>query len=100
MAHSIYKETEADNAVKARLWASTESELRRFAARYAEEHIVGSRVSEGQEDVACAAKGKGYPKTVVRALGSLYRRDMSDADVAAEVVSDYRHSLGLSEGRV
>ena len=89
------KEDAGDIAVKARLWDATRRELMHFATRYAEEHVVGVRVSDGQEDVAIAAKDKGYPKTLVRALGSIVRRDLSESSEASEMIAEYQIKLGL-----
>lgn len=74
------KESDEDRAVKARLWNATERELRHFASRYAEEHVVGERESEAQREVALVAKRKGYPITLVQSLGSLVRRDLIDSE--------------------
>lgn len=89
------KEDASDIAVKARLWDATKRELLHFANRYAEEHVVGSRVSDGQEGVVCAASAKGYPRTLVRNLGELARRDMADSDRAREEIQSYQIKLGL-----
>ena len=62
------KETEADLAVKQRLWASTKAELSRFANRYAGEHIIGCTYKDNppQRDITATAKRKGYPIGLVR----------------------------------
>lgn len=90
-----FKETAEDIAVKLRLWEASYRELMHFAERYAEEHVVGERSSEGQESVVWAAKAKGYPIGVVRRLGSLVRRDMREAPEAKAVTERYRERLGL-----
>lgn len=93
------KEDDGDRAVKLQLWSATERELMHFASRYAEEHVVGERASEAQEGVADAAKAKGYPKGLVRMLGSLVRREMVETPDAAALMREYRVKIGLESGR-
>ena len=93
------KESQEDSDVKARLWDATSRELIRFAERYAEEHVVGQRVSEAQEDVACAAAKMGYPKTLVRDLGSAARRGVMAEDRAVGMLCAYQIRIGLASGR-
>lgn len=92
------KEDDGDRAVKLRLWSSTERELMHFASRYAEEHVIGERASEAQGGVADAAKAKGYPKVLVRKLGSLVRREMVETPDAAALMREYRVKIGLESG--
>lgn len=93
------KEDSSDIAVKTRLWEATQRELLGFVERYAAHHVVGCRVSDGQEDVACAAKAKGYPKTLVRDLGSLSRRGLMGGVEATEALRAYRVKIGLASSR-
>lgn len=91
------KEDAADIQVKERLWQATERELLGFSERYAAAHEVGERVSDPQEDIACAAKLKGYPKTLVRNLGGVIRRELPDE--TRGLLDGYRQKLGLASGR-
>lgn len=91
-----YKETAEDIEVKDRLWGAVQREAMRFAVRYAEEHVVGERSSTEQENICDTAKAKGYPKGLIRELGSLVRRNMADGDRAVDVFAAYRGKIGLS----
>lgn len=88
-----YRETEADLAVKARLWEATEREVMRFANSFAEGHVVGARRSAAQADTIYAAKKKGYPIGLIESVGAAIRRG-DDARIEAELLG-YRPKIGL-----
>ncbi|WP_313349101.1 hypothetical protein [Paracoccus sp. (in: a-proteobacteria)] len=69
-----FKETAEDIAVKDRLWDATERELEHFSRLYADGYIKGEDYSDAQRDATSAAKRKGYPKGLVRALGGIIRK--------------------------
>lgn len=90
------KETEADKAVKARLWEASKAELIRFANLYAERAVPGKKYADGQRDAAWAAKAKGYRIGLVRVCGDAIIK----ADEAAQQRMDaalvkFRGQLGL-----
>lgn len=89
------KEDAQDVAVKRRLWEATAKELLHFANRCAEEHVVGQRYPRGQQAVTAAAKRKGYPILLVRALGSLIRRGKIDAPEVTLMLLRYKDDIGL-----
>ena len=89
------KQDADDVEVQQRLWRSTEKELMHFAKRYAEEYKRNDwrAPSEGQNNVAEAAKMRGYPKTVVRMLGDFVRT--KNKKLIARTMSRYRARLKL-----
>lgn len=94
----MFKETKEDVAVKDQLWKSIKAEVMRFSQKCAECHMPGVKYSERQKDVTDAAKQKGYPKGMIRAIASHIRAGRvveRDAMLRA-----YRASLGLGAGRV
>lgn len=87
-------ETDADRAVKERLWAATRREALHFAKRCAEERVVGKRYSDGQRDVVLAAKAKGYPAWLVRGLSKTVLSEEGDAQ--EPLLLQFRESLPVS----
>lgn len=102
-------ETPEDLEVKRKLWRATEREVMGFAQRYADLHAVGSKKpSDGQKDIAAAAKKKGYPKTLIYQAASIIRRKAKEdrnsklekwADVEMQdLMKNYADNLGLGRG--
>lgn len=94
MTYCPMKEDDGDRAVKASLWEASEREILRFAGRYRQEHCAGVAACRAQDDVADAAKQKGYPKGLIRFLGAQKRGDEMDA-AGLQRLREYRQSIGL-----
>lgn len=92
------KEDAWDVAVKRRLWEASQRELMYFAGRCAEEHVVGTKYSKGQQSVTAAARAKGYPAGLVRKLAALKRRGLLEGERASLLLDHYRRKLRLHIG--
>jgi uncharacterized protein (UPF0335 family) len=88
------KEGPEDIAVKARLWRATVAEAERFAQRFERERVAGERYSDGQRDVIHAAKMRGYPAFLVRAIAAV-QRGSSEKERADRALGRFRAKIGL-----
>ena len=88
------KQTDEDVAVMNKLFDSTMSEVLGFAKKHAARHEVGGE-TDGQKDILCAAKSKGYTMAIVRRAAMFIRRDRMETIAYRNFVSGYRSKLGL-----
>ena len=57
------------------------------------EAVEGDKYSDGQKDVTSAAKKKGYPKTLIRKLGTPRKRGA--AKMRSRLLDEFREKLKI-----
>ena len=89
------KQTDEDVAVMEKLFDSTMREVLGFSGKYSAAHCVGTRETDEQKDIICAAKARGYQKGLIRKFAYFIRAGLTDSAVYSDEVLDYRERLEL-----
>lgn len=89
------KESEADFAVRERVYRVTADELRSFVERYERLDVEKAEIADQQKDVIAEAKARGYDARALRRLIALRKRDAADLAEEEAVLQLYREALGV-----
>jgi len=90
------RETEADRAVRDRVYSATADELRQFVERVEQLEAEKRDLAEQVKGVMAEAKGRGYDTKALRKIVALRRRAPEDIAEEQAVLDMYLVALGMA----
>lgn len=92
---AMMRDTEADCAVRDRVFAAAADELRDFIERYEQLEVEKAEIAGLMKEVMSEAKGRGYDVKALRRIIALRKRNPEDVAEEQAVLDIYRSALGM-----
>lgn len=96
MLDNNMKETDADKAVRGRVFEMTEDELRQFIERFESIEAEKRQNSLDQAEIMAEAKARGYSTAAMRTIIKMRKLRPDDLAEQEAVLDIYRRALGMN----
>lgn len=92
---AMMRDTDADAAVRDRVFATAANELRSFVERVEALEAERAEIAAGIKEVMSEAKGRGYDTKVLRRIIALRKRDAAQVAEEEAILDLYKSALGM-----